>query len=297
MGLVLSIVGIQREEEPAYAVVLDRTAIYRNRKRAGVVPYEIRRYGTRYAIEAAFDDPPAAPPAAGDENGTNGRRDDGTRSPFLKLAGYIGVLSEAQNEGGEGIAMTAPVAMRGGSSGGSSGGSEDQKSNKKKKKGEKKKGEKIAMTAPVAMHREGDTSEAGAAAATTGGRRTMRFFLPSKYDSLEKIPAPTHPGVTVRTVPPAVGAVHRYSGTFSEDTVRGRARALVETLRKDGAEFDIHAALNGYEFWGYNPPFTIPALRRNEVWVELSEEQVEKLTTMYGGEEENAEMEQDRLSD
>ena len=296
MGLALSIVGIQREEEPACAVVLDRTAIYRKRKRAGVVPYEIRRYGTRYAIEAAFDDPSAPPPSAGDENGSNGRRDDGTRSPFLKLAGYIGVLSEAQNEGGEGIAMTAPVAMRGGSSGGSSGssGSEDQKSNKKKD--QKKKGEKIAMTAPVAMHREGDTSEAGAAAAT-GGRRTIRFFLPSKYDSLEKIPAPTHPGVTVRTVPPAVGAVHCYSGTFAEDTSRGRARALVETLRKDGAEVDINAALNGYEFWGYNPPFTIPALRRNEVWVELSEEQVEKLTTMYGGEEENAEMEQDRLSD
>ena len=281
--------GIQREEEPAYTVVLDRNEVYR--KQAGVVPYEIRRYGTRYAIEASFDDPP---PAGNDDtnasNKHNGSRDEGTRSPFMKLAGYIGVMSEAQNEGREGIAMTAPVAMQGGSSGGSGA---DTKS---KKKNKNTKGEKIAMTAPVAMHREGDTSEAGAAAAT-GGRRTIRFFLPSKYDSLEKIPAPTHPGVTVRTVPPAVGAVHCYSGTFAEDTSRGRARALVETLRKDGAEVDINAALNGYEFWGYNPPFTIPALRRNEVWVELSEEQVEKLTTMYGGEEENAEMEQDRLSD
>ena len=281
MGMVF---GIQREEEPAYAVVLDRTAVYR--KRAGVVPYEIRRYGTRYAIEAAFDDPP--PPPASTSTGENadnkksGGKDDGTRSPFMKLAGYIGVMSEAQNEGKEGIAMTAPVAMQGG---GSSGGA-DTKSTKKKNK--KKKGEKIAMTAPVAMHREGDTSEAGAAAAT--GDRKMRFFLPSQYDSLDAIPAPTDPGVTVRTVPPAVGAVHRYSGTFSEGTARGRARALVETLLKDGAEVDISLALNGYEFWGYNPPFTIPALRRNEVWVELSEEQAEKLTKMYGG-EENAEKE------
>ena len=273
MGMVF---GIQREEEPAYAVVLDRNEVYR--KRAGVVPYEIRRYGTRYAIEAAFDDPP---PPAGEDNKTNGSKDDGTRSPFMKLAGYIGVMSEAQNEGKEGIAMTAPVAMQGG---GSSGGA-DTKSTKKNKK---TKGEKIAMTAPVAMHREGDTSEAGAAAAT--GHRKMRFFLPSQYDSLAAIPAPTDPGVTVRTVPPAVGAVHRYSGTFSEGTARGRARALVETLLKDGAEVDINVALNGYEFWGYNPPFTIPALRRNEVWVELSEEQAEKLTKMYG-DEENAEKE------
>ena len=282
MGMVF---GIQREEEPAYAVVLDRNEVHR--KRAGAVPYEIRRYGTRYAVEAAFDDPAAA----GGDGGANankkksgGREDDGTRSPFLKLAGYIGVLSEAQNEGKETIAMTAPVAMQGGSGGGG----EDQRSQKKDKNTTKKKGEKIAMTAPVAMHREGDTSEAGAAAAA--GRRKMRFFLPSQYDALAKIPAPTDPGVTIRTVPPAVGAVHRYSGTFSEGTARGRARALVETLLKDGAEVDIDLALNGYQFWGYNPPFTIPALRRNEVWVELSEEQVETLTNMYGG-EENAEKE------
>ena len=273
--------GIQREEEPAYTVVLDRNEVYR--KQAGVVPYEIRRYGTRYAIEASFDDPP---PAGNDDtnasNKHNGSRDEGTRSPFMKLAGYIGVMSEAQNEGREGIAMTAPVAMQGGSSGGSGA---DTKS---KKKNKNTKGEKIAMTAPVAMHREGDTSEAGAAAAT--GHRKMRFFLPSKYDSLAKIPAPADPGVTIMTVPPAVGAVHRYSGTFSEGAARGRARALAETLRKDGAEVDIHAALNGYEFWGYNPPFTIPALRRNEVWIELSEEQAETLTKMYG-DEENAEKE------
>ena len=126
MGMVF---GIQREEEPAYTVVLDRNEIYK--KQVGVVPYEIRRYGTRYAIKAAFDN---VPPAAGDDTSANaknkknnGGRDDGTRSPFMKLAGYIGVLSEPQNEGKEGIAMTAPVAMqRGGDSSG-----EDKKSKTK----------------------------------------------------------------------------------------------------------------------------------------------------------------------
>ena len=253
MGMVF---GIQREEEPAYEVVLDRNEIYR--KQVGVVPYEIRRYGTRFAIEAAFDDP--------EENANNESKDDGTRSPFMKLAGYIGVMSEPQNEGKEGIAMTAPVAMQGGDD---------------KKKKDKKKGEKINMTAPVAMHREGDTAEAGDAEAT--GHRKMQFFLPSKYDSLDKIPSPTNPDVTIKTVPPAFGAVHRYSGKFSESISRAKARSLVETLLKDGAEVGINLALNDYEFWGYNPPFTIPAFRRNEVWVELSEAQVELLTKKYGG--------------
>ena len=36
----------------------------------------------------------------------------GTRSPFMKLAGYIGVGSAPQNEGENKIAMTAPVTMK-----------------------------------------------------------------------------------------------------------------------------------------------------------------------------------------
>jgi len=251
MGMVF---GIQREEEPSYTVVLDRTT--------GVTPplstpYEIRQYGTRYAIEAAFED-------------SSGDNKDETRSPFMKLAGYIGVLSDPQNEGREGIAMTAPVAMQRGGVGGD----DDDKS-------KKKKGEKIAMTAPVAMHR--DNAGTGDAADTTTTQKKMQFFLPSKYDSLDKIPTPTNPDVTIHVVPPAVGAVHRYSGTFSETKSRKRAKALVEALRADGAEVDMDEALESYVFMGYNPPFTIPIFRRNEVWIELSKEQVETLTKNHGG--------------
>ena len=250
MGMVF---GIQREEEPSYTVLLDRTLAAASSSNRGDVrtPYEIRRYGTRYAIEAAFDDP-SSPGDNPEEN---------TRSPFMKLAGYIGVMSDPQNESREGIAMTAPVAMQRDS--GDDGGDD-------KKKG----GEKIAMTAPVAMHRDG-----GEDASSDGGttKKKMQFFLPSKYDSLDKIPAPTNPDVTIAEVPPAVGAVHRYSGTFSEAKSRKKAKALVEALQADGATVDVDRAMKEYQFWGYNPPFTIPIFRRNEVWIELSEEQVDML--------------------
>ena len=258
MGMVF---GIQREEEPSYTVLLDRTSPSPSSGSSSSpaihTPYEIRRYGTRFAIEAAFED------SSGDNTGR-----DETRSPFMKLAGYIGVMSDPQNEGKEGMAMTAPVAMQRGGSG------DDE---------DKKRGEKIAMTAPVAMHRDGGDDDDN-----KGGTKKMQFFLPSKYDSMDKIPTPTNPDVAIAEVPPAVGAVHRYSGTFSETKSRKKAQALVEALNADGADVDMDKAMKEYQFWGYNPPFTIPVFRRNEVWVELSEEQVEMLQKKVGGGEDAA---------
>ena len=250
MGMVF---GIQREEEPSYTVLLDRTSTSNGYSQT--LPYEIRQYGTRFAIETAFED------STGDNTGK-----EETRSPFMKLAGYIGVMSDPQNESKEGIVMTAPVAMQRGSDA-----------------NEKNKGEKIAMTAPVAMHRDGNDDNNK----SSGGTKKMQFFLPSKYDSLDKIPTPTNPDVTIAEVPPALGAVHRYSGTFSETKSRKKAQALVEALQADGAEVDTDKAMREYQFWGYNPPFTIPIFRRNEVWIELSQEQVDMLKKKVGG--DNAE--------
>ena len=256
MGMVF---GIQREEEPSYTVLLDRTST--SSGNVHTLPYEIRQYGTRYAIETAF------------ENSSGGNGDE-TRSPFMKLAGYIGVLSDPQNESREGIAMTAPVAMQ---RDGGDGGNHDKTT---------KKGEKIAMTAPVAMHRDGAAGDGVDAASSGGSTKKMQFFLPSKYDSLDKIPTPTNPDVTIAEVPPAMGAVHRYSGTFSETKSRKKAKALVEALNADGADVDVDKAMKEYQFWGYNPPFTIPIFRRNEVWIELSQEQVEMLEKKVGSENE-----------
>ena len=133
MGMVF---GIQREEEPAYTVEVDRISSSANTK------YEIRSYGTRYAIEASY--------------GSDPKND---RSPFMALAGFIGVMSEPQNEGNAAIAMTAPVSMQS---------SEAE---------EKKEGMPIAMTAPVAMQTNTQTKN-----------KKMQFFLPSEFDSLEKFP-------------------------------------------------------------------------------------------------------------
>ena len=150
------------------------------------------------------------------------------------------------------MAMTAPVAME-------------------------KKGTPMAMTAPVAMEKSSE-----------GGSKVMKFFLPAEYDSMEKIPKPTDPDVKISEIPPQVGVVHRYSGSFNQELHDSKAKALSAQLREDGIDrMTEDYVMAHYQFWGFNPPFTIPMFRRNEVWLELTSEEVEILRKKFNTEELN----------
>ena len=131
----------------------------------------------------------------------------------------------------------------------------------------KQKGTAMAMTAPVEMAKDGD-----------GATKQMKFFLPAEYDDMSKIPKPTNPAVTIAEVPPAVGAVHRYSGSYKDSHNEAMALALAAQLRDDGVDrMTDEYVKEHYVFWGYNPPFCLPMFRRNEVWLELTEEEAMKL--------------------
>lgn len=106
-------------------------------------------------------------------------------------------------------------------------------------------GQRIAMTMPV----EQDAAH-------------MRFFLPT--DLTGDPPAPTDPKVGLVTVPEQRLAVLRFTGRATE---RARKKQMVRLL-KVLAEAGI--ATEGAPFFmGYDPPFTIPFLRRNEVAIRL----------------------------
>lgn len=230
MGMVLGKVDVA---EPAFQVLLSRTTKTAGGTNAAAVPYEIRSYGTRFAIETEYTG------------------EDETSSPFRALAKYIGVFGEPQNKGGVTMAMTAPVVM------------ED--------KSTKSGGIPIAMTAPVVM---GETKK--------DNHKMMQFILPAEYDSMAKIPQPTDSAnVAVKELSPAVGAVHRYSGRYNDEINRRKALTLAQQLKTDGVSSDLDALVEGFQFWGYNPPFTVPALRRNEVWIPLSQTDVNKLKESF----------------
>ncbi|MGD9684433.1 MAG: heme-binding protein [Candidatus Obscuribacterales bacterium] len=116
--------------------------------------------------------------------------------------------------------------------------------------------EKIPMTAPVASEPTG------------GSTYTIRFFMPSRH-SLETLPIPEDRRVKLRALPAQVFAVRRFTGRWTDDNFAGQRRALLEGLTRMKLE-TVGPVVDAC----YNPPFTLPFLRRNEVMVPVSEDAV-----------------------
>ena len=114
----------------------------------------------------------------------------------------------------------------------------------------------VAMTAPV-------VSEMPA-----GGDKVMSFVLPS---SVSAPPSPTDPAVRVVRRPPMKVAVQRYSGGWDEEEARHRATALASAALSDGHKLVGSPPDSGWTWFRYNPPWTLPFLRTNEVAVELAD--------------------------
>jgi hypothetical protein len=92
---------------------------------------------------------------------------------------------------------------------------------------------------------------------------TMRFYMPSKY-SLEALPEPVNPRIKFIKLSAARYAVIKFSGVAREDNC---ARHELK-LRKYLKDHDISPAGQAVRAF-YNPPWTLPFLRRNEVWLPI----------------------------
>ena len=109
------------------------------------------------------------------------------------------------------------------------------------------KNEKIAMTAPVAAQR------------SDAGQWVIRFFMPSKQ-TMDTLPTPNDDRVRLVTVPAEQVAVLRFAGLPSPKAITERSDELLKTLHANAIE------PKGDTFtWFYDPPWTIPFRRRNEV--------------------------------
>jgi SOUL heme-binding protein len=122
--------------------------------------------------------------------------------------------------------------------------------------------EKIAMTAPVAQSGERIAMTAPVAQARDAADRwTIRFFMPSKW-TMETLPEPDDADVTLVEVPGQEYAVLRFSGDRSPRAVAARTDELLATLK------GLDVAVDGEPTaWFFDPPWTLPFRRRNEIAV------------------------------
>ncbi len=123
----------------------------------------------------------------------------------------------------------------------------------------------IAMTAPVGQGRSGgDDIAMTAPVSQTGSSEdgwTVRFYMPSKW-SMETLPTPDNDDVRLVPVPSETVAVLRFSGGRGPGAVADRTAELLKTLRDNDIEPTGDAVA-----WFYDPPWTLPFRRRNEVAV------------------------------
>jgi len=130
----------------------------------------------------------------------------------------------------------------------------------------KKQSEKIAMTAPVTMEADISSKIAMTAPVTmegSAGAWKMAFVMPSKF-TMDTLPKPKNPNVTIKQMPAQQLAVVTFSGWVDEEKLAAQTTRLNEWMAKNGLKSSGSVQLSRY-----NPPWTLPFWRRNEVWVKL----------------------------
>jgi hypothetical protein len=110
--------------------------------------------------------------------------------------------------------------------------------------------QEISMTAPV-QETLGD------------GRSELAFTMPRGY-SLENLPNPNDPAVTLTEIPARTVAVIGFSGWATSGKIQRYQQQLLAAIESENVE-----ALSAPMLNQYNPPWTPPFLRRNEIMLEI----------------------------
>ncbi len=108
--------------------------------------------------------------------------------------------------------------------------------------------EKINMTKPVTIKEE-------------EGKWRVHFVMPREY-TLDSLPTPNKKEVNLRQIPALKYAVIRFSGFTDETKIADKTAKLINWMNSKGLSANGLAQLARY-----NPPWTLPFMRRNEIMI------------------------------
>ncbi len=112
--------------------------------------------------------------------------------------------------------------------------------------------ETIPMTAPV-MQQRGSGAD----------RYVVAFTMPAKY-TLQTLPIPDDARVVLRAVESRVVAVRVYRGGWSLSRYENELELLRQAMTRDAL-----VPIGAPQWARYNSPFSLPFLRRNEIWLQI----------------------------
>ncbi len=125
--------------------------------------------------------------------------------------------------------------------------------------------DKIAMTAPVLMQEKQGGKEIEMTAPVfmneSTNRETMSFVLPANY-TFESAPKPIDPTVRLEKIENFTVAAITFSGSLGSSNIQNNKDKLEKWINSSA-----YKQVAQYQVAGYNPPWTIPFLRRNEVLI------------------------------
>jgi hypothetical protein len=125
--------------------------------------------------------------------------------------------------------------------------------------------EKIPMTAPVTLESSSQKIEMTAPVVVESKDNQWRvhFVMPAGY-TLNSLPIPNDSRVFLREIPEHKAAVIVFSGFAGEDKVKDKTAVLLDWIKSK--EFN---AKSTPQLARYNPPWTLPFFRRNEILINI----------------------------
>jgi DNA gyrase inhibitor GyrI len=87
--------------------------------------------------------------------------------------------------------------------------------------------------------------------------------MPAEY-TLETLPKPLNPKVEIRQIPQVKRAVMQFSGFYNSQKVAEKTLELEQWMQSMNL-----VPVGAPKFARYNPPWTLPFMRRNEIMIDV----------------------------
>lgn len=185
-----------------------------------------------------------------------GDRDKAARKGFRILASFIfGNNNNTSTQQSTKISMTAPVLQQ-------ISPAVDTNTNKDTIKQQAQKSQQstqISMTAPVLQQAQPTQQVHNGESTDSNKVWLVSFVMPAQY-SLVSIPQPIDSNIKLHQMNDVKVAAIRFSGRWKPDAFKQQQQKLLEFINQNNLQTQGNAI---YAY--YNPPWTLPMLRRNEV--------------------------------